>query len=75
MNRCNRSDTARSATSSRECEHYIEYIREISDAQLVQEHFNWIWIAEHSVPEPWEQFEWKRDQCKAELERRKHEQR
>jgi hypothetical protein len=56
-----------------ECEAFQLYIEDLNDSDLGQEHINFTFLAANSIPEPWEQFVWKRDQIWLEMERRRED--
>ena len=51
------------------CQAFVDYLTELPEDQLVRTLADKEFLCMRDNP-PWEQFEWKRDRCREELERR-----
>ena len=56
------------------CQEFVDYLPELTEDRLIRTLADYKFLCMRDNP-PWEQFEWKRDQCRAELERRADPQR
>jgi hypothetical protein len=52
-----------------QCESFLAYIRDLSDAALLEEHFNYTWLCNRNDPSEGAA-RWKAAKCLAELELR-----